>query len=219
MSSIQPLTKKTHRHHTPARRCAYISLSQHTAEQKLGRLTRQVQTSNALWNIHYDEPRAASRSFFSQRHNIQRRDGRRLVMLSEQVDVSSVGSPWSTISRVQDAKQREEERDTDSQRPSTSHVLPFLSLILDYYSRLQWAERPGMPHVEKAASKDAMKSSFYFMILERNWGFRDIIENISLNKNDSVLLKDFFPLNKRSGHLSFDFVLARRRWHLVSNGE
>lgn len=106
MSSIQPLTKKTHRHHTPARRCAYISLSQHTAEQKLGRLTRQVQTSNALWNIHYDEPRAASRSFFSQRHNIQRRDGRRLVMLSEQVDVSSVGSPWSTISRVQDAKQR-----------------------------------------------------------------------------------------------------------------
>lgn len=123
----------------------------------------------------------------------------------------------SAVFRMQNRE--EEERDTDSQRPSTSHVLPFLSLILDYYTRLQWAERPGMLHVEKASSKDAMKSSFYFMILERNWGFRDIIENISLNKNDSVLLKDFFPLNKRSGHLSFDFVFARRRWHLVSNGE
>ena len=153
--------KKTHRHRTPARRCAYISLSQHAAEQKLGRLTRQVQTSNALWNIHYDELRAASRSFFSQSHNIQRRDGGRLVMLSEQVDVSSVGSPWSTINRVQDAKQRGRERYWQSAAKHEPFV-PLLSLVFRLLHSTSVSGRPGMRHVEKAASKDAMKSSLLF---------------------------------------------------------
>ena len=45
----------------------------------------------------------------------------------------------STVFRMQN---REEERGTDSQRPSTSHLLSFLSLILDYYTRLHWAGVP-----------------------------------------------------------------------------
>ena len=168
--------KKQHRHRTAAllsrhpALCVQIAVAAHSGAETG---PTDSWSTNFKRSVKHSLRRAESRLslffFFSQHHNIQRRDGGRLVMLSEQVDVSSVGSPWSTINRVQDAEQRGRERYWQSAAEHEPFVVfPFFNSWLLYSTSL--SRRPDMLHVEKAASKDVMKSSFYFMILERNWG-------------------------------------------------